>query len=209
MMETGHPEDKANAESCRLASQAWQDIAMFNQRPDLVDDNGNEIEYDPEATIADIQARWDDYCRTGIVISDVDELAENIRDAHKGWIAKQKIWLESKAKEDRAKALLASPSSVVQDAPTATQDSKTAQTSSQKRKDRQKSPEASNVVSAESSELSQSEQPSVSEQSKEPELEKIDEENKKYIQLDAIDFVIAEIRSELGIEHELAELAAV
>lgn len=206
MIDSGHPEDKANSEACRLASQAWQDIAMFCQRPDLVDDNGMPWEYDPESTIADIQARWDDYCRTGIVVSDVDELAENIRDAHKVWVAKQKLWLESRDKEARAKATLSNPQIVVQDAPSAIQEPKTAQTSSQKRKNNQKPPEASNVVSADASGLSQSELSSVSEQQTESPL--IDEFNRSHIQENAIDFVIAEIRSELSIDREQAELAA-
>jgi hypothetical protein len=187
MIDSKDPVSVANAEACRLASQAWQDIAQFSQRPDLQDDQGNPIEYDYESTIADILSRWEDYCRTGVVISDVDELAQEFRDKHA---------LKIKAMEARNKALVSNTANLVPDAPPSISENKTTQTSSEKRKTSKKSTETVSIQSQVASD----------ERSETP-VERIDEENRKNIQLDALDYIVAEIRSEMSTDREEAELS--
>lgn len=183
-MDTKDPTDVANAESCRLASQAWQDIAQFCQNPNLEDEHGSQVSYDIEVTINDLRERWDNYCRTGVALNDVDELAKNIRKAH-------------------AKTLAAFVSNSPQNAPSSIPESKSPQTSSQKRKDRQKSTETSYAVSAKPPSLSDE---TISQA--EEEVERIDEKNRALIQTNAIEMIIDEIRLELGIGRALQELAA-
>jgi hypothetical protein len=190
MMDTKDPTDVANAESCRLASQAWQDIAMFCQNPNLEDEHGNPAEYDVEVTIQEMRERWDNYCRTGVALNDVDELARDIRKAH------------AKKMELRSQVLAANASNSTQNAPSSIPEPKTPQTSSEKRKNRQKPAETVPfAVSAKPSAVSDKEQ------SQEEEVERIDEKNRALIQVDAIDIIINEIRFELGIGRALQELA--
>jgi hypothetical protein len=188
MMDTKDTTDVANAESCRLASQAWQDIAMFCQNPHLEDEHGNPATYDVEVTIQELRDRWDNYCRTGVALNDVDELAKAIRKAH------------AKQMEIRSQVLAANTPNSPQNVPSSIPEPKTSQTSSEKRKNRQKPAETvSFAVSAKPSGLP-------SEESQE--TERIDEKNRALIQVDAIDIIIDEIRFELGIGRALQELAA-
>jgi hypothetical protein len=187
MMETGDPVDRANAECCRLASQAWQDIAQFSQRPDLVDDQGNPWEFDPESVIADIKSQWEDYCRTGVPRNDVDELAAEIRARHPQELADRR-----KAYLDRHKPVSRDP---VQDFGIMPLEPKEITQTNQKGKKIKKS-ESENISTVSSSEQVQSIQ------RQEPELERMDEENRKHIQEDAIEVVINEIRMELSTEMQ-------
>jgi hypothetical protein len=180
MMETGDPVDRANSEAARLASQAWQDLAQFMQRPDLKDEHGNDWEFDPEEVITDIQLQWEDYCRTGVARNDVDELASEIRARHP-----QELAARRKAYMDRNKVASRDP---VQDFGIQPLESKEAQAGGQKGKKVKKS-EISSDLPAES-------QTSVSQE------EQIDEVNRSYIQENALDVVIAEIRMELGIDMQ-------
>jgi hypothetical protein len=191
MMDTKDPTDVANAESCRLASQAWQDIAMFCQNPNLEDEHGNPAEYDVEVTIQELRDRWDNYCRTGVALNDVDELARDIRKAH------------AKKMELRFQTMATSIPDSPQNAPSSISEPKTPQTSSEKRKNRQKQTETpAFAVSAKPSAISDKEQ-----SQEEEEVERIDEKNRALIQVDAIDIIINEIRFELGIGRALQELA--
>jgi hypothetical protein len=79
MIESGTPEDKANAEAYRLASEAWLEIAQFNQRPDIIDEQGVEIEFDVEAPIANMKLLWEEYCRTGIPVNNVADLVNDLQ----------------------------------------------------------------------------------------------------------------------------------
>jgi hypothetical protein len=187
MIDTKDPIDVANAESCRLASQAWQDIAMFCQNPNLEDEHGNPAEYDVEVTIQELRDRWDNYCRTGVALNDVDELARDIRKAH------------AKKMELRSQNLATNTPNSPQHAPSSIPEPKTPQTSSQKRKDRQKPAETPYTVSAKPSAISNAES--------QEEVEKIDENNRALIQTNAIEMIIDEIRLELGIGRALQELA--
>jgi hypothetical protein len=82
MIDSGNPEDIANAESCRLAAQAWEDIAQNCQVPGLEDEHGNPIEYDVEIVIQDIRNRWAEYCRTGVPQDEVKELVDEFQRKH-------------------------------------------------------------------------------------------------------------------------------
>ena len=65
MLDSDHIEDRSNAFAMKLATQAWQDLAhkTFSRK----DDGSLEYpDFNPESVIADIQARWDAYTKTGV-----------------------------------------------------------------------------------------------------------------------------------------------
>ena len=77
MIDSGDPEGIANAESCRIASQAWQDIAEYYSRPDT-DEEGQPTNegFSLEALTEHMRNQWKDYCETGIAVNEVQSLVE-------------------------------------------------------------------------------------------------------------------------------------
>jgi hypothetical protein len=69
MIESTHPEDKANAEACRLACRVWQEIAFALK-------TGGDIEFELDTTIAKYKPLWDKYLETGIPVIQQYELRE-------------------------------------------------------------------------------------------------------------------------------------
>lgn len=174
MMESNHPEDRANAYACMLGSQSWEDIGLYMQTDEYPD-------FDPEMIIIDIQAKWQDYCRTGVAVHDVDQLALHFREEHrKAMQARTKAALDQS--RDFAARLEGEPETV-----------KTNQTSSEKRKIQKQSTKSA---------------PEALQSLPEAPAEVIDEKNRYFIQINAIDHVINEIRYELGTERQDAEAAA-
>ena len=175
MIESSQPEDHANSEACRLASQAWQDIAQYCQNPANIDEGGKEIEFDVESVILDIKSRWDDYCRTGVPRHEVDELAKEIRDKHAQALANRRL----------------SSTEFIQRLSECSKEQSIAQEKNPKSKKGTK-------VQSES-------QPADLPGPLSGPSELIDEENRKHIQIEAIDFVINESRLELGVEVQEQE----
>lgn len=180
MMESDQPEDKANSEACRLASQAWQDIAQYCQNPAHVDDKGNPIDFDVESVITDIRTRWEDYCRTGVPRNEVDDLAKEIRTKHAQEIANRRL-----PHTEFVQRL----SDCGKGQPVVTEKNQKNKKGSKSTNDTQQSADLSGQLS------------------RSPELEEINEENRKHIQLDAIEHVIREIYLELGVEAQEQESA--
>jgi hypothetical protein len=179
MMESKEPEDKANAECCRLASQAWQDIAQYCQNPAHTDEKGNPLDFDVESVIVDIRTRWEDYCRTGVPRNEVDDLAADIRKKHAQEMANRRVphteFIQRMSESGQGKPVVTEKN--------------------QKNKKGQKpasDPQPADLPG-------QLSRPS--------DVEEINEENRKHIQLDAIEYVISEIYLELGVEAQEQESA--
>ena len=76
MLDSGHPEDRANAEAYRLADRAWQDIryGLFDH------DSTSDFILDP--IIHALKTKWKAYCKTGIPENEVQDLADDLKKAH-------------------------------------------------------------------------------------------------------------------------------
>jgi hypothetical protein len=182
MIESGDPETRANAEVCKLASQVWEQIAQFAQRPELEDEDGNPLEFDIDSVIEDMKTKWNEYCRTGVAVDEVDRLVKETQaKIGRGNIPKtQDSHLETMRSDLRGEESQASDTKGTKGKKPTQMDAKATSTV---------------AVIANGGKFGTP-------------LEVIDAKNREYIQVNAIDVVIAEIEQELGVERQEQEIAS-
>jgi hypothetical protein len=183
MIESNDPESKANAEACKLASQAWEQIAQFAQRPELEDEEGNPLEFDVESVIEDMKTKWNEYCRTGVAVDEVDTLVRETQARIARGVLSPVKTQDSHLETIRENLRSQDP-----------------QTADPKAKKGQKSPQVDKATSTVAVIANGGKYGSP--------IDVIDERNREYIQVSAIDVVIAEIEQELGVERQEHEIVS-